>query len=384
MFIILSLLLGSVCFGIYIRKDDIEVKTNETIENELSHDTFCKSINNTDGVPNDVLKVIVNYMDDYFRSLYDLNLLDTSTYFSNEIDGQISNYAIKLCVESRKLYDFDFRFDDAYYILNIKECNRNNGEYTINFLEDDYFKFRFLNGISSEVYDIENTMTIKKIDGTYKITSFDKAQGYYMIFSENRNNSSISEIYDFYYDRLSRVISEENANKQIALNSKYAPRKSYDIKYDRNGAVDYVESYIKSRNENYYDFSDEGGNCQNLASQALINGGMLMDESGDYCWYYIDHLDYTSSWVQVSSFYDYCLYNDGRGLVADINSNIYYAEPGDLIQVGISSISHTTVVSKVIDGHILLSSNSIDMKDFPLEGYTYPVRKLIKILGSNK
>ena len=130
-------------------------------------------------------------------------------------------------------------------------------------------------------------------------------------------------------------------------------------------------------------FTDEGGNCQNFASQALVAGGMLMDETGDCNWYYNAYSDYVPSWVHVSSFYDYVSDNEGSGLAADLNSNIYYAEPGDIIQVGISSVSHTTIVSKVVDGHILLNSNSIDMKDFPLEAYTYPTRKLIKILGSN-
>lgn len=108
-----------------------------------------------------------------------------------------------------------------------------------------------------------------------------------------------------------------------------------------------------------------------------------MDESGECEWYFNGYSDYVLSWVHVQSFNDYCKENEGTGLVTEVDAKVYYAEPGDLIQVGISSISHTTIVSKIVDGHILLNSNSIDMKNFPLEGYTYPVRKLIKILGSN-
>ena len=59
-----------------------------------------------------------------------------------------------------------------------------------------------------------------------------------------------------------------------------------------------------------------------------------------------------------------------------------HAQPGDIIQVGISTISHSAVVTKVVDGHILLNSSSIDMCNWPIEAYTYPTRQLIKVLGS--
>ena len=91
----------------------------------------------------------------------------------------------------------------------------------------------------------------------------------------------------------------------------------------------------------------------------------------------------TRSWVGVGYFYDYMLENEGYGLVGEVNANLYYAEPGDIVIVGNGGLAHTVIVSKVIDGHILVDSNSIDMKDYPLEAYTYLNVVLIKILGCN-
>lgn len=383
MIIILTILLGSIGLGIAIGGSGQDKPVEPEIVENVIPETFVGSIKGNENIPQEVMDVVTGYMDDYYLSLYTLELQDTAKYFKETIDGQVSEAAIKLTIESRKLYDFDFTMSDAHYDLDITQCINVDGKYQIDFLEDDCFCFKFLNGISSESYGVENSMTIEKVNDEYKISSFEKVQGYYMMFNDSKNDDEMSKIYDFYFNRLKATIDDENYKKSLALSSPYLASKAFNVKYDRDAASKYAQTYYHSRNSEYYDFSDEGGNCQNMASQALIAGGMVMDESGDCQWYYNDHLDYVPAWVHVQSFNDYCRDNEGKGLVCEANTNIYYAEPGDLVQVGISAISHTTVVSKIVDGHILLNSNSIDMKDFPLEAYTYPVRKLIKILGSN-
>lgn len=381
--LILVGLLGSICLGIAIKgKVNNEPVVTEEPEVEVIPTHFAKAVNNGEKLPQEVLDVINNYMDDYFLSLYTLETQDTTKYFSNEVEGKISDLAIKLTVESRKLYDFDFTMSDASYVLNITDYYEIDGKHCVEFLEDDSFSFKFLNGITSQSFDVENSFVIEKVNDEYKISSLDKQQGYYLMFSDNRDED-LNGLYDFYLKRLTATIEDENFKKQKALDTPYVASTNADIKYDRSAAANYVATYYHTRNDAYYDFSEEGGNCQNFASQALVAGGMKMDEVGDCQWYYSNHLDYVAPWVHVSSFNEYCDENESGGLVCDLNSNVYYAEPGDLIQVGISSVSHTTIVSQIVDGHLLLSSNSIDMKDFPLEAYTYPVRKLIKILGSN-
>ena len=131
--------------------------------------------------------------------------------------------------------------------------------------------------------------------------------------------------------------------------------------------------------------------------QCMLEGGIPLDYFGEEQWKcYVEDPDYepeineedtpngrTRSWVNVNYFYNYAKWNEGKGLVADANVNLYYAEPGDIIIVGNGGLSHTVIVSKIVDGHILVDSNSIDMKDYPVEAYTYTTIMLIKILGSN-
>lgn len=43
--------------------------------------------------------------------------------------------------------------------------------------------------------------------------------------------------------------------------------------YDRNKAVAYAHKYAYSRNPNYYNFDNIGGDCTNFVSQVLAAGG---------------------------------------------------------------------------------------------------------------
>ena len=388
MIIVLATLLGSVCLGIALRneKQTNIINDQEIIDNVVPK-TFKGTVNDKYNVPIDVMNFVTSYMDDYYLSLYTMEKQDTTKYFKNDRDGLVSDYGIKLTIESRKLYDFDFTMSDAHYDLNITNYEEKDGKYYINFLEDDYMSFKFLNGICSKSYGIENSMIIEKIDNIFKISQYDKTQGYYMMFNDEANkNEDLNSLYDFYWKELTYEINRENDYKIKSQEAPYLASKLFKIPYNRDAAVKYINDYSHNRNSEWDDFEEEG-NCQNFASQVLIAGGMKMDYDGDEddntIWYYNNNSDYTSSWTGVPYFMKYCMANTGSGLVADVGINIYYAEPGDIIQVGISTVSHSTVVSKIVDGHILLNSNSIDMEDFPLEAYVYPTRKLIKILGSN-
>jgi hypothetical protein len=77
-------------------------------------------------------------------------------------------------------------------------------------------------------------------------------------------------------------------------------------------------------------------------------------------------------------------------MCADVDVNLFYAEEGDVIHVGYkddTEYSHTTFVSKVINNdnsiYILVNSNTTGLKDYPVLGYIYQNKRLIKILGYN-
>lgn len=402
MYLLLIVLLLAVVIGLLLRNTDIDnnantnsntnpnssdvIDNNENVEKPIP-ETFCKEVTDSDSVPSDVLKVITDYMDEYYRSMYTLEQVPTASYFCDDVQAAISEYSIKLIIESRKLYGDDFKLDDAYYVLNIKNCSEvDDNEYLIEVLEDDYLYFKCLDGISSETIDVDNIYRIKLVDTEYKIESLMKEQSQNIVFDENEVESvdEVVDIYEHYFENLKYTFDKENSYRNDAQRNPYVASKKYEVKFNGDAAAKYASDHYLIRNENYADFSDGGGNCQNMAGQALIAGGMIMDEVGDYQWYYNNSSDSSYSWRTVKGFGDYVEGNDGHGMVAEKVANIYYAEPGDIVHVGHrTSLSHATVVTKIVNGHILLSSNSIDMKDFPLEAYIYSNRKLIKILGYN-
>ena len=405
MVLILSLMLVLTFLGaLTLKKETPENSGNEGQENIVPEtvsapDTFKGRIEDEFGVPGEVMDLIVSYMDAYYKSIFTLEEASMDDLFDNELMAAISSKAISLIIDTRKRYDFDFRMDSAHYDLKVTDLEQQGDLYIVNILEDDYMSFSFLPGIESQSFEIENYFRITKTDSGYRISDLEKVQGYYMTFyDEAQSVEDVERIYDYYRGQLKDMHAyNEEVLKVKAANKPYLSAKTFAKAYDRNKAVAYADTYYHDRNKDWYNFTDEGGNCQNYASQCLLQGGIEMDFSGDEQWKcYVNDPDYdpyinedqtpegrTRSWVNVGYFYNYAKWNEGKGLVADVNVNLYYAQPGDIIMVGNNGLVHTVIISKVVDGHILVHSNSIDMKDYPIEAYTYTDIMLIKILGSN-
>lgn len=368
-------------------------------ETDVVPDTFKGKIVDDYKVPSEIMDLIVRYMDGYYRSLYTLELSDLSDLFDNSLMAKISDRAIALVVDAHKDHDFDFTMKKAYYDLTVTDYRTEGNTFYVDILEDDTMCFSFLNGIESKTFDIENYFTIKKTENGYKIADLDKVQGYYMTFHDGaESEAQADEIYEYYRKQLSdMLVYNTEVLVPKAQEKPYVSSKTFTKAYDRNKAVAYADKYYHERNPLWYNFTDEGGNCQNYASQCMMEGGIALDYFGEEQWKcYVEDPNYepeineeetaygrTRSWVNVGYFYNYAKWNEGKGMVADANVNLYYAQPGDIIIVGNNGLSHTVIVSKVVDGHILVNSNSIDMKDYPVEAYTYTTIMLIKILGSN-
>ena len=380
-------------------QEEEEEQTVEPVESDVIPSTFKGTISDEFSVPAEAMKVITDYMDAYYRSLYTLEVSDVSSLFDNEKMAAVSDRAFSLLVETHKNYDFDFRMNKAHYDLKVTAYEDNGNTCKIDLLEDDTMCFVFLNGIESKTFDVENYFTLSKKDGVYKISDLEKVQGYYLTFyDEAESIEKIDEVYDYFSRQLSDMHDYNNEVLKVkAQNQPYSPAKTFAKAYDRQKAVAYADQYYHQRNPIWYNFTDEGGNCQNYASQCMLEGGISLDYDGEEQWKcYVEDPDYepeineeekpagrTRSWVNVGYFYNYAKWNEGKGMVADVNVNLYYAQPGDIILVGNNGLAHTVIVSKVVDGHILVNSNSIDMKDYPIEAYTYTTVMLIKILGCN-
>ena len=113
-----------------------------------------------------------------------------------------------------------------------------------------------------------------------------------------------------------------------------------------------------------------------------------MDEEGTAKWYWHSHTDQNYSWINVGNFWNYANTNTGYGLVAKTNGNYYDGQVGDILIVGHSGKSHTTVISEVITSggatvDYLICSNTANYRNFPVSAYYFTQHWLVRILGWN-
>ncbi len=382
-------------------KKEIKKETKKT--NEKKEYLNRVSYNNLN-VDKEINDLIVNYFNLYYRSMEELEYYDIKGLFSDEKEAYKNETALKYLIEARKLRNFDMTLSNVKYDINYKKYNVENDTYKIELTENGYYNFNYMKDITSKVYDISNTFEIVKIGDEYKIKSFNKIQDFYVMINNTfKDTSDYKNELDNIKNNFLKEVEKEQNNLKTSLNeykNGYSISKSFDHEYDREKAVEYVKKYVTTRNNEYAKYDEYGGNCQNYASQMLIAGGIPMDSNGDIS---VQWKHYSStvnespvkqgrsySWTGVPYFYTYAKNNTGFGLVAKVDANYYSASKGDIVQVGYNNeYRHTAVVvdllkdenNNVID--IIINSNSINMENYPLQGYVYPMKRLIKILGYN-
>ena len=154
--------------------------------------------------------------------------------------------------------------------------------------------------------------------------------------------------------------------------------------YNRDKAVAYAKQWAYSRNPEFYDFQELGGDCTNFASQVIYAGCGVMNYTPIYGWYYISLNNRSPSWTGVNQLYTFLTTNTAegpRGKVVDLSE----IEKGDIIQLdfnGDGSFDHTPVVVDVGAGTpetILVAAHTNDAAWRPLSSYNYAAYRPIKI-----
>jgi len=154
--------------------------------------------------------------------------------------------------------------------------------------------------------------------------------------------------------------------------------------YNRKAAVAYAREWALKRNPAYLDFQALGGDCTNFASQVLYAGGLTMDRTPIYGWYYTDPYRRTASWTGVEYLYRHLLGLDTgrpRGAVVELDA----VRPGDIVQLTFADqrFAHSPVVVAVEGATpqgILLAAHTYDAIDRPLSTYEYSGLRPIHIL----
>ena len=158
------------------------------------------------------------------------------------------------------------------------------------------------------------------------------------------------------------------------------------IRYDRASSLAYARRWAFSRNPEFYDFSDIGGDCTSFASQCVYAGAGVMNFTPTYGWYYISGLDKSPSWSGVNYFYDFMTTNEGVGPFGE-EADLSLLMPGDIIQLAGSNrqFYHTLVLTGISGRNgrrrYLVSAHSNDAYMRPLSSYNYSYARGIHIIA---
>ena len=152
--------------------------------------------------------------------------------------------------------------------------------------------------------------------------------------------------------------------------------------YDRGRAAAYAEKWALSRNPLFYDYSGIGGNCTNFVSQCVYAGSCVMNPTPIFGWYYYSDTERTASWTGVDFFYRFLVENQGSGPFA---KEVAEEELmlGDVIQLGREDVGyyHTLLVTGFQAGTYLVSAQTDDARNRPLDTYRYDYARYLHILG---
>ena len=121
------------------------------------------------------------------------------------------------------------------------------------------------------------------------------------------------------------------------------------IPYDRQAAVDYAHQWAYSRNPNYYDYEEIGGDCTNFASQCLYAGTGVMNFDPVYGWFYRDANDKAPAWTGVEYFFNFITRSESSPGPFGISEELEQLEPGDFAQLRFNKdvFGHTLVVVSI-------------------------------------
>ena len=412
LFLIITLIIGYTAISLFNDnsqkladdlKQPIKEEIKPVVEEDITKDTYLNNITYKVSLDKEIENLIIEYMDEYYKSIHTLKEYDLTYLFSNQEQADINQTAISLLIESRLLKNNDLHLTDAYYDLEVLSVKNEKNKIIVEVEEDSYVNFSFMSDIQSKSFNISNIFTFEKVGEEYKIAEYFKIQDFFvMISNKYEEEKDLDKIKQEYLNIIKEnILKTEDDYASYLAGTGHTPL-TCDNDYNREKAISYSYKWIKERNPKWYKSPDS--NCQNYASQVLYVGGIPMDIKGNYLsqWKFYSPADeqwviikeekkrgISYSWINVKKFREYVNKNKGYGLCAKADVNLFYGEPGDIIQVGyLDSQKHTVVVSdtyekdgKVID--ILVNSNTIDLENYPMSAYSYPYYSLIKIYGWN-
>ena len=157
-------------------------------------------------------------------------------------------------------------------------------------------------------------------------------------------------------------------------------------RYNLENAVNYPLQYALTKNPEFHNYNNQGGNCTNYISQCLFAGAPQMNFNRTNGWYYLSPWETSISWANVVPLCNFLTSNKAEGVFAS-ESPLEMCEIGDVIQLkfyGNETYTHSLFITEIkshTPSGIYICANTRDVKNIPLSSYRFEEFKLLHILG---
>lgn len=406
--------MGVVCVGVTANSYAIATSTGSIFDakpesGNVKTSSVIKLRDSDENLDDAMLEPINEYFESYFQAMANLETVDITGLFADPSseNAWINQSAMDYLIQLRQNQSNDLQMTDYQCGLTVTSVDAESDEVEVVLLEDHTVNFAFIPDVDSSSAGIAHTFYLTETANGYVITEHYKEEDSFLMLEE-----AIADSYDDPQDVADELLSEalavieELSWEKDVFNS--GDGESWvaetDNDYDAEAAVDYAMSWVDPtevvRNEDYGIYDSYGGNCNNYISQCLWAGGIPMDSDGDnnsqWKWYGeevdLDESDSGRSpaWTGVAEFYSYASENDGYGLAAVVDDNVFSGSIGDVLQYGHNGDwLHSVIVTDVIEdsngnmADYLINSNTTDRINYPASAYGYSELRLIKVLGWN-
>ena len=155
--------------------------------------------------------------------------------------------------------------------------------------------------------------------------------------------------------------------------------------YNREAAVEYARKWAFSRNPDFFDFSELGGDCTNFASQCIYAGYGVMNYTPVTGWYYNSLNSRAPAWTGVNELYNFLINNEGTGPRAVVVP-LSEIQVGDIVQIrfrGANTFGHCPVVvrrGRGTPGTVLIAAHTNDAYNRALATYMYAELRPLHIM----
>ncbi len=415
--VLMSLMaMGVVCVGVMANSYSITTSTESIFEAKNKSSDAKKVggdiiIRDSDETLDDaMLEPIRDYFKTYFKALANLESEDITAMFVDSFseNAWINQASMDYLIQLRQSQSNDLKMTDYQCGLTVTSISEGYGEIEVVLVEDHHINFAFISNVDSYSSGIAHTFYLSETKDGYAISEHYKEEDSFLMLEEAIADSDENpqDVADQLLGEALAVIEELSREKDdFNMENGDSWTNSTDHSYDAEAAVDYAMTWVDPievlRNEDYGVYDNYGGNCNNYISQALFAGGIPMDSDGynntQWKWYgeEVDDEDGSDwgrspAWTGVAEFYTYASENEGYGLAALVDENVFSGSMGDVLQYGHNGDwLHSVIISDVInddDGNMadyLINSNTTDRINYPASAYGYSELRLIKVLGWN-